>query len=136
MSITLKVNPSSMAAFKQSLLVATQRISAASQTGMANAAEQAFNQVQLKTPRRTGALASSGKLTNQSTSNLLKYTIGYGDSTINPLSGKTTSEYAPMVHEIFNPKHPDSYKWLELSMRAYAHENFLRDLASAIRAAL
>jgi len=136
MKVSMKITTSSQSSFKRSLLETVQRVSSAANVGMEQTAAYAFSQVQARVPRETGALASSGKITDQSSFNLLKRTIGYGDSTPNPRTGISTSEYAPLVHEVFNPEHPNSYKWLEQTLRDYGRNSFMHELASNIRAAL
>lgn len=133
---TMSLTPGSVASFRQSLSAATQRVIAAADASMTLAAETAFTQAQDRVPRVTGALASSGKISNQNTASLLRRTIGYGDSTPNPRTGKATSAYATQVHEIYRASHPNSYKWLELTVRQYGRESFLHTLAVNLRAAL
>ena len=136
MKVSMKITSSSQSSFRRGLLEATQRVSSAASVGMERTAAQAFKQVQSRVPRVTGALASSGKVTDQSSLNLLKRTIGYGDSTPNPRTGVATSEYAALVHEVYNPEHPSSYKWLEQAIRSYGRDSFMHELATSIRSAL
>lgn len=135
-TVTMSLTPGSVTSFRQSLAVATQRVVNAADNSMTLAAETAFAQAQDRVPRVTGALASSGKISNQNTASLLRRTIGYGDSTPNPRTGKATSSYATQVHEIYRASHPNSYKWLELTVRQYGTESYLHDLALSIKAAL
>ena len=135
-TVTMSLTPGSISSFRQSLAVATQRVVNAADNSMTLAAETAFAQAQDRVPRVTGALASSGKISNQNTASLLRRTIGYGDSTPNPRTGKATSAYATQVHEIYRASQPNSYKWLELTVRQYGTESYLHDLALSIKAAL
>jgi hypothetical protein len=132
----MSLTPGSVLSFRQALFVATQRVVNAANNSITTAAETAFAQAQDRVPRVTGALASSGKISNQNTASLLRRTIGYGDSTPNPRTGKATSSYATQVHEIYRASHPNSYKWLELTVRQYGTESYLHDLALSIKAAL
>ena len=72
---------------------------------------------------------------NRSTS-LNNAVISFGDDSVNPINHKKTAEYAPIVHEVYNEKHPSSYKWLERTVNAYGNESYITDLASAIRSVL
>ena len=77
--------------------------------GLNEAAEELFNQAQLIVPRKTGALANSGKVTYTEDSKHHEAIISYGDETVNPVSGRATSEYAVQKHESSGP----GGKWLE-----------------------
>lgn len=136
MKISMKITASSQSSFKRALLATTQRVSSAASIGMERTAAQAYQLTQASVPRVTGALAASGKITEQSSFNQLRRTIGYGDSTPNPRTGVATANYAPIVHEVFNPQHPNSYKWLERTIRTYGRESFMHELATSIRSAL
>lgn len=136
MKLSLQIRPSDIASFRQSLIVATQRVVSAADTGLDAAASQAFTSTQARTPRVTGALVESGQLDSSNTDGLLRRTISYGNSVTNPRTGEATSKYAPVVHEVFNPEHPNSYKWLEYSIRDYGKERFMYDLAASIKSAL
>ena len=80
--------------------------------GLSEAAEELFTQAQSKVPRKTGALASSGKVTYKSTSKEEQAIISYGDATVNPVTGRATSLYAVEKHESPGP----GGKWLENTM--------------------
>ena len=71
-------------------------------------AEAVFNKSQIDIPRKTGALAASGKVEYQDTNQSSTAIIGYGDSSVNPKTGIPTSEYAVAKHE-----DPRNGKWLE-----------------------
>lgn len=71
-------------------------------------AEVIFNQSQINIPRKTGALAASGKVEHQDTNSAAVSVIGYGDSSTNSITGRTTADYAVAKHE-----DPRSGKWLE-----------------------
>ena len=77
--------------------------------GLNEAAEELFNQAQLIVPRKTGALANSGKVTYTDNGKRYEAIISYGDDTLNPVSGRATSEYAVQKHESPGP----GGKWLE-----------------------
>ena len=136
MSGSLKINSASIATFRQSLMIASQRTTAAANTSMSEIASQAFTTIQAKTPRVTGALSESGQLNNTNSGNQIRRTISYGNSITNPRTGIATSKYAPMVHEIYNPQHPNSYKWLELTLRNFGKEAFMHNLAASLRSIL
>lgn len=67
-----------------------------------------FAQSQLTIPRKTGALASSGKVVHRDTDKVATSIIGYGDSSVNPKTGLPTADYAVIKHE-----DPLNGKWLE-----------------------
>lgn len=125
-----------LSAFRQGITAAAQKVEMAANNGLSVVADKAFNEAQVKVPRETGALASSGKISNQDTVGYLQRIISYGNSTINPRTGKPTSDYALYVHEVFDEAHPENYKWLETVVRDYGNSSFIQELASAIRAAL
>lgn len=74
-------------------------------------AELVFAESQIRIPRKTGALAQSGKLEHQDTNQAAISVIGYGDSSTNPVTGRTTASYAVEKHES-----PRNGKWLENSL--------------------
>lgn len=135
-SAKLEISPSSLSTFRQRLRQVMFQVDEEAQVGLASAADHAFAMAQANTPRVTGALASSGKVTDHSFGASLRRTISYGDSTINPVSLQPTSEYAVRVHEEMHEKHPNSYKWLERSINQYGQESFITDLAAALRRTL
>lgn len=71
-------------------------------------AELVFAESQIRIPRKTGALANSGKYSHQDTSTKAESVIGYGDTSTNPVTGRTTASYAVEKHEA-----PRNGKWLE-----------------------
>lgn len=71
-------------------------------------AQEIFSISQSNIPRKTGALAASGKVVYQDSSQASTAIIGYGDSSVNPQTGIPTSEYAVAKHE-----DPLNGKWLE-----------------------
>lgn len=99
-------------------------------------ARRFYGRTQAAVPRVTGALASSGSVVSTDIGAIVSRTIGYGSSKANPRTGLPTEEYAIKVHEMFNPKHPKSYKWLERTLRDYGKEAYIQELASTIRATL
>lgn len=80
----------------------------AGQMAVHETAETIFAKSQSRIPRKTGALAASGKVVYQDTSQAATAVIGYGDSTLNPNTGIPTSTYAVAKHE-----DPRNGKWLE-----------------------
>jgi len=86
-----------------------------------------FAQSQLDIPRKTGALASSGKVVHRDTDRIATSIIGYGDSSVNPKTGLPTSEYAVIKHE-----DPVNGKWLENAMlnSSELYRNNLREKIS------
>jgi hypothetical protein len=132
----MSLTPNSVVSFRQALSVTTQKVIASADNSMDLAVKTAFTRSQNRVPRVTGALASSGKISKQNTATTLRRTIGYGDSTKNPRTGKATSTYATQVHEIYRVTHPDSYKWLELTIRQYGSESYVSDLAANLRTLL
>ncbi len=74
-------------------------------------AELVFAESQIRIPRKTGALAQSGKVEHQDTNTAAISVIGYGDSSTNPVTGRTTASYAVEKHES-----PRNGKWLENSL--------------------
>lgn len=83
----------------------------AGKSALHETAESVFNKSQLDIPRKTGALAASGKIVYQDANNTSTAIIGYGDSSVNPKTGIPTSEYAVVKHE-----DPRNGKWLENAM--------------------
>ena len=136
MSLSMQIRPTDIAAFRQSLNVATQRVIRIADSGLDDASSRAFALAQAKTPRVTGALIESGQLSSHNAGDLLQRTISYGNHVVNPITGEPTSKYAPRVHEIYNPMHSRSYKWLEFAVRNYGKERFMHDLAASIKSAL
>lgn len=80
----------------------------ASKSAVHSTAETIFSKSQITIPRKTGALASSGKVAYQDTDQTSTAIIGYGDSSVNPITGIPTSDYAVAKHE-----DPRNGKWLE-----------------------
>lgn len=70
--------------------------------------EVVFAKSQIDIPRKTGALAASGKVAYQDTNQTAVAVIGYGDSSVNPNTGVPTADYAVAKHE-----DPRNGKWLE-----------------------
>lgn len=87
-------------------------------------AEAVFNKSQIDIPRKTGALAASGKVAYQDNNQSSTAIIGYGDSSVNPKTGIPTSEYAVAKHE-----DPRNGKWLENAVLDCSdlYRNNLRD---------
>lgn len=136
MKASLTISAASITRFQKSMQAAQGRVEEAAKGGFDSVSNKLFMQVLNNTPRITGTLARSGRLTDKSTDSLLHSIISFGDDSINPQNHKKTSEYAPVVHEVYNEKHPSSYKWLERTVNAYGKESFISDLAGAISSAL
>lgn len=136
MSIKIRITPNSLSTFRQGTLLATTKVAQAANEGLEIAARHAFDSAQARAPKVTGALVTSGKLTNRNSGELLRRIISYGDASKNPRTGRATSRYATRVHEVYSSKHPDSYKWLEKALLEYGKENFLREVASVMRTSI
>lgn len=136
MKASLQIRAADISAFNQSLNMATQKVVNAADASLDVAASHAFALAQTRTPRVTGALIESARLTPNNTGERLQRTISYGNHVTNPRTGRPTSKYATRVHETFNPKRPNSFKWLEYAVRDYGREQFMNDLASNIKSAL
>lgn len=80
----------------------------AGQSAVHETAEMIFSKSQLHIPRKTGALAASGKVVHQDANQSATAVIGYGDSSVNPITGIRTADYAVAKHE-----DPRNGKWLE-----------------------
>ena len=63
------------------------------------AARIVYDDSQTRVPFKSGALWASGKLVNDDSNNIGRSVIGYGDSTVNPDTGKSTASYAVDVEE-------------------------------------
>lgn len=81
-------------------------------------ADRIFQESQLEVPRKTGALAESGKVDK---SDPEKVTISYG-GTINPVTGQSTDDYAVKIHEDLNLRHPNGGK------AKYLQDPFFRNI--------
>ena len=81
---------------------------AAGKEAVHEAANMIFDDSQTRVPFVTGALWASGRVVDDDSNNIGRSVIGYGDSSINPTSGKTTASYA----EDIEAKH----KFLENSL--------------------
>lgn len=136
MKTGLTISAASLETFRTGLQIAQGRVEGAAQSAFQASSQKLFMQVLNSTPRITGTLARSGRLTDKSTGELLRSVISFGDDSVNPTNHKKTAEYAPIVHEVYNEKHPGSYKWLERTVNAYGNESYITDLALAIRSAL
>lgn len=136
MKVSLQISPTSLAAFNANLTTTQEVVTGAAQTGFSDVSSKLFYKVLNNTPRKTGSLAKSGKLSTETTASLLRSVISFGDATANPQNGKKTSEYAVIVHEVYREAHPASYKWLERTVNSYASESMINDLAAAIQSAL
>lgn len=84
---------------------------AAGKKAVHDTAELVFAESQIRIPKKTGALAQSGKVDHQDTNTAAISVIGYGDSSTNPVTGRTTASYAVEKHES-----PRNGKWLENSL--------------------
>lgn len=114
MSVKITLDASSLSHVTNKLQQKEVEVRMSGRNAVAEAAELIFAKAQAKVPRRTGALADSGKITNTTTRpDIIKSTISYGDATINPKTREATRDYAVMRHE--QPDNP-GYKWLENAM--------------------
>lgn len=126
MKASLFLESSSVANVNNNLSSKRANIISGGKRGLAETAEMVFQSAQAVIPRGTGALASSGKITYESTSNTATATISYGDNTINPKTGKATSTYAVARHES-----PHGGKWLENAILG-GGELFVSNVATKI----
>jgi len=115
-------------------LIANLNANAASE-GVQNVADFAFEMAQESAPVVSGALKSSGQVTNTDSGEVIRRTISYGTSLTNP-SGDPTSEYAVDRHEMYNPYKPEAYKWLERAVRSTGDDLFLEEVARLLRQAI
>lgn len=63
------------------------------------AAKLVYDDSQTRVPFVTGALWASGRIANDDSAYMGRSIIGYGDSTINPTTGKSTASYAVDAEE-------------------------------------
>ena len=95
--------------------------------GIDEAAEILFNQAQMIVPRKTGALANSGKISYRDTAKQHEAIISYGDASTNPNTGRATSVYAVQKHEMPGP----GSKWLEKTFLG-GYDIFMQSLVNNI----
>jgi len=70
---------------------------AAGKEAVYEAARYVYDDSQERVPFVTGALWASGTVARDDENNVGRSVIGYGDSTLNPATGKTTASYAEDV---------------------------------------
>lgn len=63
------------------------------------AAKLVYDDSQTQVPFVTGALWASGRIANDDSGHVGRSVIGYGDSTVNPTTGKSTASYAVDAEE-------------------------------------
>ncbi|MFI3171103.1 MAG: hypothetical protein R3Y58_01840 [Eubacteriales bacterium] len=130
--IEMQIKPASVTQFKRNMKIKETAVITASRQGLDNLSDEIFNQAKSNAPRVTGATRSSGSQSTQDSYNTLRRTIGFGGGNTNPKTGLATSEYVTYVHELYNPKKPNSYKWLENTVRRYSGVTFSNKMASHI----
>lgn len=102
---------------------------AQAQEAVAQASQEVLTETQTIMPVVTGALRASGKTATEVEGQKVIGYIGFGDSSRNPVTGRTTASYAVEKHEA-----PVRGKWLENTV--YDHANtFMEDLAKALQKA-
>lgn len=108
MTVNFQVDTASFSRLTAKLRMKKNLAISAGKSAVHDTAEAIFTQSQIDIPRKTGALAASGKIAYQDTNQSSMAIIGYGDSSVNPKTGVPTSEYAVAKHE-----DPRNGKWLE-----------------------
>ncbi len=99
------------------------------QEAVSQAAQEVLQETQDIMPVVTGSLRDSGKAKMAVEGQLVVGYIGFGDSSLNPNTGRATSTYAVEKHEALV-----NGKWLENTLYNHA-ETFLDELAGALRKA-
>ena len=99
------------------------------QEAVAQASQEVLTDTQAIMPVVTGALRDSGKTAIEVEGQRIVGYIGFGDSSRNPNSGKTTASYAVEKHEA-----SERGKWLENTVYDHA-DIFMEDLAKALQKA-
>lgn len=100
---------------------------AQAQDVVAEAASAVLTQTQEVMPVQTGALRDSGKTETKQEGTVIVGYVGFGDSSVNPQTGRTTASYAVERHE-----DPRNGKFLENTLYDAA-ETFVENLAGALR---
>lgn len=131
----IEISAASLSSFSSNLENISRNTYDTAILALREATEQIFNTAQSRVPVSTGALKSSGKITEEQNGNFLQCTISYGSSIINPKTHRATDLYASKVHETHIRAHPESYKWLYRSLQENA-EAFGQIIASRIRQSL
>lgn len=108
MKVTWQVDTASFARLTAKLRQKKNLAISAGKSAVHETANTIFTRSQLAIPRKTGALAASGKVVSQDTNQLAVSVIGYGDTSVNPQTGIPTADYAVTKHE-----DPRNGKWLE-----------------------
>ena len=108
MNVTLQVDTASFSRVTAKLHQKKNFAISAGKSAVHDTAEAIFSAAQMNIPRKTGALAASGKIAYQDSTQTSSAIISYGDSTVNPNTGRPTSSYAVVKHE-----DPRNGKWLE-----------------------
>ena len=136
MNAKLQIRPADLTAFRIQTQLSQAKVESASRDAFRNTSQKIFAEALNNTPRKTGALASSGNLADKSVTGLLQSVISFGDGTVNPNNHTRTADYAVKVHEEYNAASPGSYKWLEKTINSYGAETYVSELANAIRSAI
>lgn len=134
MKVACTIKSESLSELRSNLGHAIGFMEAMADQSLQGVSEEAFKMALNRTPRRTGALAASARLTENNQGSVKQRIISYGDATVNPETGEQTEHYAVQVHEKFNPAAPESYKWLELALHEFGQERFVNGLAQRLRA--
>lgn len=99
---------------------------AQAQEAIAEATQVILKEAQDTMPVVTGALRDSGATAVEVENQQIVGLVGFGNSSKNPTSGRTTASYAESAHE-----EPDRGKWLETPLYNY-EPIYLETLANAL----
>jgi hypothetical protein len=134
-SVHIGMKASSVNNFVGTLYKKEVQVRQAAEQGVRNVADFAFEMAQETAPVVSGALKSTGAVTNATDGDVIKEIISYGTSVTNP-QGVPTADYAVDRHETYNPHKPETYKWLERAVRATGNDLYLSEVARLIGSAL
>lgn len=126
MTLNIRVDPASVNNVVSNMTQRSNNVVESGKCGLSAAADIIFQDAQAKIPRKTGALANSGKITYRHTKYTSTAVISYGDDTCNPQTNQPTKSYAVERHES-----PREGKWLENAILGGA-EVFLSQLTREI----
>lgn len=126
MRVSVRVDPG---VFEQRMRRREAVAIAASQQAVAQAANTVLTRTQFVMPVKTGALRASGECAVDMENLKIVGSVGFGNTSLNPNTGRTTASYAVEKHE-----DPRNGKFLENTLQDYAEE-FLDTLAEALQKA-
>lgn len=131
----IEITASSLSAFKASMRVSSNSVQSAAKGALSQATEEIFKIAQSRVPVVTGSLRNSGRISSNQNGSYIQHIISYGDETVNIKTSRATALYALKVHETFNRRNPEGYKWLEKSVQQNA-DLFCQIMANRLRSAL